>query len=49
MKKCVCIFKNFKTGDTIHMTFYGKDGDVLAANYMSAHTQLDLVSCEIVK
>lgn len=49
MKKCVCIFKNVDTGDKEYKTFYGKECDVLAANYMSAHLGLLLVSCEIVK
>lgn len=49
MKKCVCIFKNADTGDKEYKTFYGKECDVLAANYMSAHKGLLLVSCEIVK
>jgi hypothetical protein len=49
MKKCVCVFKDVNTGDTQYQTFYGKNCDVLAANYMSAHLGLRLVSCEIVK
>jgi hypothetical protein len=49
MKKCVCVFKDTNTGDTQYQTFYGKQCDVLAANYMSAHLGLCLVSCEIVK
>ena len=49
MKKCVCVFKNVDTGDKEYKTFYGKECDVLAANYMSAHLGLLLISCEIVK
>ena len=49
MKRCICIFKHADTGDKEYKTFYGKECDVLATNYMSAHLGLLLVSCEIVK
>lgn len=49
MKKCVCVFKDVNTGDKEYKSFYGKECDVLATNYMSAHLNLLLVSCEVVR
>jgi hypothetical protein len=39
----------FKTpnGTNIYQNFYGKNADVLAANYQSAHPDYILVSCVV--
>ena len=51
MKKQLVIMVTYRMRDTKcpmgHRIFAGKDADVLAANFQSAHPELEEVSCTI--